>query len=75
MKPQPQEQWDMATEKTYPVGMIGVGRKGQGHARGYERNPRTEIVVAVDWMSPTWRFSPSVFRTYLCNGSWKEYNI
>lgn len=38
----------MAADKTYRVGMIGVGRKGHGHARGYEGNPRTEIVAAAD---------------------------
>ncbi len=38
----------MAADKTYRVGMIGVGRKGHGHARGYEGNPRTEIVAGAD---------------------------
>ena len=38
----------MAADKTYRVGMIGVGRKGHGHARGYEGNSRTEIVAAAD---------------------------
>ena len=33
---------------TYRVGMIGCGRKGHGHARGYEGNPQTEIVAAAD---------------------------
>ena len=38
----------MTQDKTYRVGMIGVGRKGHGHARGYEGNPRTEVVSAAD---------------------------
>ncbi len=38
----------MTTEKTYRVGLIGTGRKGNGHARGYEGNPRTELVAAAD---------------------------
>ena len=38
----------MTTEKTYRVGLIGTGRKGNGHARGYVANPRTELVAAAD---------------------------
>ena len=38
----------MAAEKTYRAGIIGVGRKGHGHARGYAGNPRTEVVAAAD---------------------------
>ena len=34
--------------KTYRVALIGCGRKGHGHARGYAGNPRTEIVAAAD---------------------------
>ena len=33
---------------TYRVGLIGCGRKGHGHARGYVGNPRTELVAAAD---------------------------
>ena len=36
------------TDQIYKVGMIGLGRKGHGHARGYEGNPRTEIVAGAD---------------------------
>lgn len=32
----------------YRVGIIGCGRKGTGHARAYEMNPRTEVVAAAD---------------------------
>ncbi len=32
----------------YRVGMIGVGRKGTGHANGYAHNPLTEVVAAAD---------------------------
>ena len=32
--------------RTYRVALIGCGRKGHGHARGYAGNPRTEIVAA-----------------------------
>ena len=35
-------------EKTYRVALIGCGRKGHGHARGYGGNPRTELVAAAD---------------------------
>ena len=38
----------MNTETTYRVGLIGTGRKGNGHARGYVANPRTELVAAAD---------------------------
>ena len=38
----------MSQDKMYRVGLIGCGRKGHGHARGYEGNPRTEIVAAAD---------------------------
>jgi predicted dehydrogenase len=38
----------MASSETYRVGMIGLGRKGHGHARGYEGNPRTEIIAGAD---------------------------
>ena len=38
----------MNTEATYRVGLIGTGRKGNGHARGYVANPRTELVAAAD---------------------------
>ena len=38
----------MTLHKTYRVGLIGTGRKGNGHARGYEGNPRTELVAAAD---------------------------
>lgn len=38
----------MAQDKVYRVGLIGCGRKGHGHARGYEGNPRTRIVAAAD---------------------------
>ncbi len=38
----------MTTERTYRVGLIGTGRKGNGHARGYEANPRTDLVAAAD---------------------------
>jgi len=38
----------MTTEPIYRAGMIGVGRKGHGHARGYQGNPRTEVVAAAD---------------------------
>ena len=34
--------------RTYRVALIGCGRKGHGHARGYAGNPRTEIVAAAD---------------------------
>ena len=36
------------TKPIYRTGMIGVGRKGHGHARGYQGNPRTEVVAAAD---------------------------
>ncbi|MED5415552.1 MAG: Gfo/Idh/MocA family oxidoreductase [Candidatus Latescibacterota bacterium] len=32
----------------YRVGLIGCGRKGHGHARGYVGNPHTELVAAAD---------------------------
>ena len=32
----------------YRVALIGCGRKGHGHARGYAGNPRTEVVAAAD---------------------------
>lgn len=32
--------------RTYRVALIGCGRKGHGHGRGYAGNPRTEIVAA-----------------------------
>jgi predicted dehydrogenase len=38
----------MTQENTYRVGMIGIGRKGHGHARGYVGNPRTEVVAGAD---------------------------
>jgi predicted dehydrogenase len=38
----------MSADQTYRVGVIGCGRKGHGHARGYVGNPRTEIVAAAD---------------------------
>ena len=38
----------MTRDKTYRVGIIGCGRKGHGHARGYEGNPRTELVAAAE---------------------------
>ena len=38
----------MDSSGTYRVGLIGCGRKGHGHARGYVGNPRTEIVAAAD---------------------------
>jgi len=39
---------NMTRDRTYHVGLIGCGRKGHGHARGYVGNPRTEIVAAAD---------------------------
>ena len=38
----------MTNERKYRVGLIGTGRKGNGHARGYEANPRTDLVAAAD---------------------------
>lgn len=38
----------MEKDSIYRVGLIGCGRKGHGHARGYFGNPRTEIVAAAD---------------------------
>ena len=38
----------MIQEKIYRVGMIGIGRKGHGHARGYLGNPRTQVVAGAD---------------------------
>ena len=38
----------MSQENIYRVGMIGIGRKGHGHARGYAGNPRTEVVAGTD---------------------------
>lgn len=38
----------MSEERGYRVGLIGCGRKGHGHARGYADNPRTELVAAAD---------------------------
>ena len=38
----------MTNERQYRVGLIGTGRKGNGHARGYEANPRTDLVAAAD---------------------------
>ena len=38
----------MTRDKTYRVGIIGCGRKGHGHARGFEGNPRTEIAAAAE---------------------------
>ena len=38
----------MPDEATYRIGLIGCGRKGHGHARGYVGNPRTQIVAAAD---------------------------
>ncbi len=32
----------------YRVGLIGCGRKGTGHARGYRSHPLTEVVAAAD---------------------------
>lgn len=34
--------------EVYRVGMIGVGRMGTTHARGYKFHPRTEVVAAID---------------------------
>jgi len=36
------------TSEKHRVAMIGVGRKGTQHARGYELHPRCEIVAAAD---------------------------
>lgn len=38
----------MNQSTTYRVGMIGVGRMGTTHARGYKFHPRTEVVAATD---------------------------
>ena len=38
----------MSDATTYRVGLIGCGRKGHGHARGYVGNPRTELAAAAD---------------------------
>ena len=38
----------MTKENIYRVGMIGVGRMGTTHARGYKFHSRTELVAAVD---------------------------
>ncbi len=38
----------MNRDGCYRVGLIGCGRKGHGHARGYVGNPRTELVAAAD---------------------------
>ena len=38
----------MEEAKPYRVGMIGVGRKGHGHARGYMGNARCDVVAAAD---------------------------
>ena len=37
-----------AKDGIYRVALIGCGRKGHGHARGYAGNPRTEVVAAAD---------------------------
>ena len=37
-----------STDAKYRVGLIGVGRKGTGHATGYRHNPLTEVVAAAD---------------------------
>ena len=36
------------TDTKYRVGLIGCGRKGTGHARGYRFHPLTEVVAAAD---------------------------
>lgn len=36
------------TTAKYRVGVIGCGRKGTGHARGYQTHPMTEVVAAAD---------------------------
>ena len=36
------------TGPVYRVGMIGVGRMGSTHARGYKFHPRTEVVAGTD---------------------------
>ncbi len=38
----------MTEEAKYRVGVIGCGRKGTGHARGYYLHPTTEVVAAAD---------------------------
>ncbi len=38
----------MSPDRVYRVGLIGCGRKGHGHARGYVGNPHTELVAAAD---------------------------
>lgn len=38
----------MNTEPKYKVGIIGCGRKGTEHARGYQIHPLTELVTAAD---------------------------
>ena len=39
---------DDMTEPRHRVAMIGVGRMGTNHARGYELHPRCEVVAAAD---------------------------
>lgn len=36
------------TDETYRVGIIGGGRQGTHHARGYAIHPRTEVVAVAD---------------------------
>ena len=36
------------TDTKYRVGLIGCGRKGTEHARGYRFHPLTEVVAAAD---------------------------
>ena len=36
------------SDRIYRVAIIGCGGMGNGHARAYQRHPRTEVVAAMD---------------------------
>ena len=38
----------MTDKPVYRVGLIGGGRQGTHHARGYQLHPRTEVVAVAD---------------------------
>ena len=38
----------MTTKPIYRVGIIGGGRMGTNHARGYHLHPRTEVAAVAD---------------------------
>ena len=42
----------MTNKPKYKVGMVGCGRQGTQHARGFTLNPLTEVVAIADPVVP-----------------------